>query len=130
MLDMLRKTFSPNSDITYSESFDRMKNVDLLIVDDLGVESATEWAKEKLFQLLNHRYVSRLPTIVTTNIPLQRQEARISSRLMQGDMVQHIIIDVPDYRGLGFALRHNTSISILDIYRIGGLITLLPIRRI
>ena len=116
LLDMLRKTFAPNSEETYSESFDRMRNIGLLVIDDLGVESSTEWAKEKLFQLINYRYINRLPTIITTNIPLQRQEARISSRLMQKDIVQHIIMDVPDYRSLGFSMRQNTSISILDSY--------------
>lgn len=40
----------------------------LLIIDDLGAERTTPYMQEKVFQVINSRYVSRLPLIVTTNL--------------------------------------------------------------
>lgn len=102
LLDHLRATFAPNSPETYDELFDRLKNTPLLILDDLGAESATPWAQEKLFQLLNHRYLRRLPTVITSNRPLSALEARIRSRLMDIDLVTHHRILATDYRGGGY----------------------------
>ncbi|GAI75364.1 unnamed protein product, partial [marine sediment metagenome] len=39
----------------YEEFFDQVRNAPLLILDDLGTQTATPWAKEKLEQLLNYR---------------------------------------------------------------------------
>src|SRR5262249_36646230 len=50
LLDHLRSTFGPDSQIGYDEQFDRVRNAPVLILDDLGTESATVWAREKLFQ--------------------------------------------------------------------------------
>ena len=68
LLDHLRSTFAPESQVTYDELFDKMRNAPLLILDDLGTQSTTPWAQEKLFQLLNHRYNGRLPTVITTSL--------------------------------------------------------------
>lgn len=43
------------------------KAAELLVIDDLGAESDSAYRKEKTFQLVNMRYVERLPTIYTTN---------------------------------------------------------------
>ncbi len=115
LLDHLRATFAPNSPETYDELFDRLKNTPLLILDDLGAESATPWAQEKLFQLLNHRYLRRLPTVITTNRPLSALEARIRSRLMDVDLVEHHRILAADYRGGGY-IDHLVELSELDLH--------------
>ncbi len=115
LLDHLRSTFAPNSAETYDELFDRLRNTPLLILDDLGAESATPWAQEKLFQLLNHRYLRRLPTVITTNRPLSALEARIRSRLMDVDLVEHHRILATDYRGGGY-IDHLVELSELHLH--------------
>ncbi|GAF76951.1 unnamed protein product, partial [marine sediment metagenome] len=65
LLDHLRATFSPQSQISYDKRFEEIRTAPLLILDDLGTQSATPWAREKLFQLLNYRYNGRLPTVIT-----------------------------------------------------------------
>ena len=67
LLDHLRATFSPTSATTLDRLFEQVKSAPLLVLDDLGTESATPWAREKLFQLLNYRYAARLPTVITTS---------------------------------------------------------------
>lgn len=98
LLDHLRATFGPSSEITYDELFERMRNVSLLVLDDLGTESPTPWAQEKLFQLLNHRYLHRLCTVITTNVALDKLDPRICSRLLDRNLTHGIVLDVPDYR--------------------------------
>ena len=98
LLDYLRVTFSPGSDITYDEQSDRIRNIPLLVIDDLGAESPTQWAQEKLYQIFNHRYNAGLPTVITTNIELDRMDPRIRSRLIDMDLVRRIVIEAPDFR--------------------------------
>lgn len=81
LLDHLRATFNPGSDTTYDRLFEQVRNAPVLILDDLGTQSATQWAQEKLFQVLNHRYNSQLPTVVTTNLTLDRLDERLRMRL-------------------------------------------------
>lgn len=100
LLDHLRATFSPNSDITYDELFEKVRTVPLLILDDLGTENATPWAVEKLYQLVNHRYNYRMPTVITTNQDLDRLDARIVSRMLDVRLVTHVFIEAGDYRQL------------------------------
>jgi DNA replication protein DnaC len=52
------------------------------VLDDLGTQSATPWAREKLYQILNYRYETRLPTVITTSASLDELDPRIRSRIM------------------------------------------------
>jgi DNA replication protein DnaC len=81
LLDHLRATFAPGSDVTYDELFEAVRNVPLLVLDDLGTQSETSWAREKMFQVLNHRFNAELPTVITTNHPLSDLDERLRTRL-------------------------------------------------
>ena len=97
LLDTLRFTFS-DEDVRFEERFDQVRDAPLLILDDFGTQNATEWAREKLYQILNYRYVNRLPLVVTSNLPLEQIEGRMRSRLMDREVVVHAEITAPDYR--------------------------------
>jgi len=98
LLDHLRSTFSPESKVTYDSVFEGVKTSPLLILDDLGTESGTPWAQEKLYQILNYRYNSRLPTVITVAGFLEELEGRLSSRLQDPKLSNLIFIFAPDYR--------------------------------
>ena len=101
LLDHLRATFSPNSPIGYDELFEQIKTVPMLILDDLGAESSTPWAEEKLYQILVYRHEALLPTVITTSISvdeLEKAKPRLASRLMDETVVEWIPIKAPDYR--------------------------------
>lgn len=51
LLDHLRATFAPTSDITYDQLFDYIRNVPILALDDLGMHSGTPWRKRSCFRL-------------------------------------------------------------------------------
>ena len=118
LLDYLRNTYAPDSKITYDRGFDAIRNADVLILDDYGSHSSTPWAEEKLFQLLNHRFNARLPTVITTNQPLERtsavsnapnQELRILSRLIDPELSRVCRIDAPPYKRPELAPRRPRS---------------------
>ncbi|MFC1951410.1 ATP-binding protein [Chloroflexota bacterium] len=97
-LDHLRLTFSPDSKITYDGLFERVKTAPLLILDDLGSQTSTPWAQEKLYQVINYRYNAQLPTVFTTVFDLGDLEDRISSRMLDVKISMVFHIEAPDYR--------------------------------
>jgi DNA replication protein DnaC len=99
LLDHLRATFSPDSNVTYDELFDRVKQAPLLILDDFGKQASTPWAQEKLYQLVNYRYNARLPTVITTRLSLEDIELEISSRMIDPKVSTVFGIIAPDFRG-------------------------------
>lgn len=48
---------------------------ELLIIDDLGAERSSEYALENVFSVIDRRYRSRRPMVVTTNLPLSKIKA-------------------------------------------------------
>lgn len=99
LLDHLRATFSPESKVSYDELFEKIKQSPVLILDDFGEQSATPWAQEKLYQLINYRYNARLATVITTCLSLDEIESRISSRMVDPSLSLVFNITAPDYRG-------------------------------
>ena len=97
LLDHLRAAFGPESRITYDERFEQVKTAPLLILDDLGSESTTAWAEEKLYQIIVHRHNARLPTVITAVEDVEFKPA-IASRINDIKIVEQIEIDAPDYR--------------------------------
>ena len=107
LLDHLRSTFGPSSEVEYDERFEMIRDVPLLILDDLGTENTTPWAREKLFQIMNYRYNDALPTVITSNRKPEDIDPRIFSRMSDRALCEeHIIIDSADYRRLTIQQRY------------------------
>ncbi len=100
LLDHLRSSFAPTSDAAYDELFEEIKSCPLLILDDLGTQSSTPWAQEKLFQIANHRYHSRLPTVVTTGCRIEEIDERLRARLTDPTLSRVCLVDDFDYAAL------------------------------
>ena len=71
----------------YIDSFNRYH---LMIIDDLGIERNSEFAREQVFSVIDSRYRSQLPMIVTTNLSLEElkdttdlSKARIYDRVLE-----------------------------------------------
>lgn len=66
----------------------RLCSVRVLLLDDLGAEKGSEWTTERLYLLVNRRWLEGRPTIVTTNVPADELESaldpRLYSRLVDG----------------------------------------------
>ena len=87
------------------EILQALYNVDCLVLDDLGAEKATEWVAERLYLVINQRYLSNSMTIITSNCTLQEvkerlgeQGKRITSRVLEMCKIIPLVGD--DYRRL------------------------------
>lgn len=96
----LRATLGPTATEAHDQLFLKMREVELLILDDLGAHKSSPWTTEKLFQLLNYRYNSRFLTVITANTQgLQGIDERIRSRLNDISLVTKVRFDrAQDYR--------------------------------
>jgi len=97
LLDTLRFAYD-SADTTFEARFEEVRAAPLLVLDDFGTQNATGWAQEKLFQIVNYRYINKLPLVVTTNLALDDVEARIRSRLSDPELVSTLRIAAPDFR--------------------------------
>ena len=91
LLDRLRDCFERDATSTLSALLERYTSAALLILDDLGAERGTEWAREQLYKLIDARSRAELPLIVTSNTRHSAEAAelgeRIVSRLAPGEIV-------------------------------------------
>ena len=69
---------------------DSLQRYDLLVIDDLGAERRTSYMDEQVYNLIDSRYLSGLPMIVTTNMTAEELKSpdnialqRVMSRLME-----------------------------------------------
>ena len=87
LLDHLRNAFSPQSTLPYDVRFEQIKQAPLLVLDDLYGQASSPWAAEKLFQLIDYRYLTRKPTVFTLNTQsrdlkeIANADPRLASRL-------------------------------------------------
>ncbi len=87
LLERYRRTQQGDRAQETTEQIDAaLDRVGLLVLDDLGAERGTEYALERLFSLIDHRYSRQLPLIVTTNVTLMELPDRVRSRLAHGDV--------------------------------------------
>ncbi len=102
-LDHLRSAFNPDSKVSYDRLFESVKTAPLLVLDDFGEQTTNPWVKEKLYQLINYRYNSRFPTVITTRLSLdeikEEVDSSISSRLVDRNISVTFAIIAPDFRG-------------------------------
>lgn len=68
-----------------TELLKKYSTVPLLILDDLGAEKTSEWARQILYQIVDSRWIDDKPIIITSNLTLrelaERFDDRISSRI-------------------------------------------------
>ena len=101
LLQHLRATYSPESRVGFDELFEYVLNAPLLILDDLGAESSTPWAEEKLFQLIGYRHENRMATVITSAAKmgeLEEKRPAIFSRLVDDSVVEWVAIEAPNYK--------------------------------
>lgn len=109
LIRSLRDTWRKNSHRTESDVLDGYAAVDLLILDEVGVQAGSEDERRLLFEVINRRYSHRLPLVVITNLPLVAEQEggatiqeylglRAFDRLREGGG-KVVIFDWPSYRG-------------------------------
>lgn len=81
----VKKTFDAPTKNEDTKLFDRMKDVELLIIDDLGVEKLSDWLSDQIYQIVDHRWQNQKPMIITSNQSLddlgEFYKAQVISRI-------------------------------------------------
>lgn len=100
----IRKTYEKDSMFKESQLLDSLKQVQVLILDDIGTEKKSDWVNEMLYQTLNTRMTSKVITIFTSNVHVSKlkHDERIISRIE----AMAIPIQMPEV-----SIRKNMAIS-------------------
>ena len=78
----IRDTYNGH-EILEKEIIDKYSWVDVLVLDDLGVEKQkpSEWALRTLYIIIDRRYRENLRTIITSNLGIDEVEERLDDRI-------------------------------------------------
>ncbi|MDA8235552.1 MAG: ATP-binding protein [Clostridia bacterium] len=113
LLDEIKATYDQGrsgSDYSEQQLLDSARQVDVLILDDLGAHNYTDWTRNKIFSIINYRLNNQLPTIITSNLSLKELKEylgeRTTSRIIQMCRVYRLIVD----RDIRIVKRHEKEI--------------------
>ena len=97
LLDEIKETFNKNSEHTELQLMNRLRDVHILILDDLGAHNYNLWTQNKIYSIINYRLNHKLPTIITTNLNLEEIDEllgeRTTSRIVQMCKVYRITVE-------------------------------------
>lgn len=80
LYEHLRFCYSENNSWFPKQIVNHLREVELLVLDDMGAEKASDWTKEILFNIIDYRYNEQLPMIVTTNCVPEELKEKIGDR--------------------------------------------------
>ncbi len=94
LMFQLKSTFDRKSGPSETDITQKYSGASLLVLDDLGAERESEWARQVLYLILNRRYNEALPTIITSNLSLAEIAEQIDDRLASRIMEMGIAIEL------------------------------------
>lgn len=74
----IRRTFSERDTGTEFDILDSVLSVELLVLDDVGVDTPSPWIESTYWTIFDRRLEWQLPTVVTTNYPLEAERGEVS----------------------------------------------------
>jgi DNA replication protein DnaC len=77
LLDRIKETYSKWGDDAGSDIIRRVNRADLLIIDDLGTEQQTDWSRSIIYDIIDSRYRSGLPMIITSNLKISKGDTKV-----------------------------------------------------
>ena len=79
LLEELKSNYSKQNDNRLEEQMKDLAKADLVVLDDIGTEKPTEWAVNRLYLIVNERYNTNKPLIVTSNYSSKEIEERLNN---------------------------------------------------
>lgn len=96
----LMEALRPGAEDDHGANLAQFKATPVLVLDDLGAEKPSDWTNEQMYSLINYRYKTLLPTIVTTNLGAQELEAIYGERTLRRIVDDAKIVKLTErYRG-------------------------------
>lgn len=86
-LRALKESF--NDSEGFKQKFNYIKKVEVLLLDDIGAESVTEWSRDEILgTILQYRMEENLPTLFTSNLTMKELETHLSTTNKDVDIVK------------------------------------------
>jgi len=100
LLAEIRTTFGDDAGTSYVDLLDRLQQVDLLHIDDLGAEKTSPWVLEQLYAIVNARYEDQRSIVITTNLERDALAEQINERTVSRleEMCEVLPLYGPDAR--------------------------------
>ena len=87
---------------SFSERLDKLKNCEVLVLDDIAKEKVTDWVREQYYYILDHRYCTGKPVLISSNLNPTTLEDTLggatTSRLFAMCKGRMVYVKADDYR--------------------------------
>lgn len=85
ILQEIKNTWRRDTEYSENQLLDALYTTDILVIDDFGVERPADWTNDKMYQIINERYINQKITIFTSNDPLDKlsYDDRITNRIKE-----------------------------------------------
>ena len=85
ILNEIKASWNQEDGMSEHQLLEDLSKAEVLIIDDFGIEKVKDWIEEKLYHIINARYINRLITIFTSNLPIEDLEydERITNRIKE-----------------------------------------------
>lgn len=88
VMRQVKSSFSKDSTTSEQDQIDHFSGIQLLILDEVGMDYGTDFNKALIFEILNKRYENMLPTILLTNLDapalVEYMGERLVDRMREG----------------------------------------------
>lgn len=78
----VKDTWAKGADKSESQAIAELTSPQLLVLDEVGIQTGSEWEKNVLFDILNERYLKRRPTIMLTNLSEEELPKYLGERVL------------------------------------------------
>lgn len=78
----VKDAWAPGAQVSESEAIDRLTRPDLLVLDEVGVQSGSDFERHLLSDVLNERYEHRRACLLLSNLPLDDVRRYLGERIL------------------------------------------------
>ncbi|MFC0677502.1 ATP-binding protein [Lysobacter korlensis] len=82
LMRSIKETYRPGSERTEREVIAEFASIDLLVVDEVGIQVGSDTEKQLMFEVFNGRYGALKPTVLLSNLTTEELGAYLGDRLM------------------------------------------------
>lgn len=85
IINEIKASWNKEEGVSEHQLLDDLSKAEVLIIDDFGMETVRDWVEEKLYQIINQRYINKLITIFTSNHSIDElsYDDRITNRIRE-----------------------------------------------
>lgn len=85
IINEIKASWNNEEGMTEHQLLDDLSKAEVLVIDDFGIETVKDWIAEKIYQIINSRYINKLITIFTSNLSVDEltYDDRITNRIRE-----------------------------------------------